>query len=64
MPSGVYLSVTLLMYGPPSDCKGKVVDEESLRQCIRPVCGDVSPGHDEILRVPVPSKTVRRVQAI
>jgi len=31
----------------------KLVDEESLRQCIRPVCGDVSPGHDEIRRVPV-----------
>ena len=30
----------------------KLVDEESLRQCIRPVCGDVSPGHDEIRRVP------------
>jgi hypothetical protein len=31
----------------------KLVDEESLRQCIRPVCGEVSPGHDEIRRVPV-----------
>jgi hypothetical protein len=31
----------------------KFVDEESLRQCIRPVCGEVSPGHDEIRRVPV-----------
>jgi len=31
------------MYGPPQDCKGKVEGEESLRQCVRPVCGDVSP---------------------
>src|SRR5664280_3849625 len=31
----------------------KLVDEESLRQCIRRVCGDVSPGHDEIRRIPV-----------
>jgi hypothetical protein len=31
----------------------KFVEEESLRQCIRPVCGDVSPGHDEIRRAPV-----------
>jgi hypothetical protein len=28
------------MYGPPPDCKGKVWDEESLRQCIRPVGGE------------------------
>jgi hypothetical protein len=28
---------------PPSGCKGKVEGEESLRQCARPVCGDVSP---------------------
>jgi hypothetical protein len=25
------------MYGPPSDCKEKFMDEESLRQCIRRV---------------------------
>jgi hypothetical protein len=31
----------------------KLVDEESLRQCIRPVFRDVSPGYDEIRRVPV-----------
>jgi transposase len=30
----------------------KLRDEESLRQCIRPVCGDVSPGHDEIRQIP------------
>jgi hypothetical protein len=41
------------MYGPPSECKGKVEGEESLRQCIRPVGGELSPGHDEIRRVPV-----------
>jgi hypothetical protein len=29
------------MYGPPSDCKGKVAYEESLRQCIRPVVESV-----------------------
>ena len=34
--------------------QGKSLDEESLRQCIRPVCGGFySPGHDEIRRVPV-----------
>jgi hypothetical protein len=29
------------MYGPPQDCKGKGLGEEtSLRQCIRPLSGD------------------------
>jgi hypothetical protein len=28
-PAGIFTA----MYGPPSDCKGKVLDEESLRQC-------------------------------
>jgi hypothetical protein len=27
--------------------------KESLRQCIRPLCGEFSPGLDEIRRVPV-----------
>jgi len=30
----------LKMYGPPSECKGRFVDEESLRQCIRPLVGE------------------------
>jgi hypothetical protein len=30
----------LKMYGPPSECKGKCGDEESLRQCIRPLVGE------------------------
>jgi hypothetical protein len=31
----------------------KCWDEESLRQCIRPLGGEFSPGLDEIRRVPV-----------
>jgi hypothetical protein len=42
------------MYGPPQDCKGKALSEKtSLRQCIRPLGGDISPGHDEFRCVPV-----------
>jgi hypothetical protein len=42
------------MYGPPQDCKGKATGEKtSLRQCIRPLGGDISPGHDEFRCVPV-----------
>ncbi len=35
------------MYGPPRDCKEKVVAKFSLRKCIRPLVGVFTPGHDE-----------------
>jgi hypothetical protein len=42
------------MYGLLQDCKGKAASQKaSLRQCIRPLGGDISPGHDEFRCVPV-----------
>src|SRR5260370_35297123 len=55
---------TCRMYGPPCECKGKVSNEESLRQCIRPLGGEFSPGLDEIRRVPVLGKDAGLVWAI
>ena len=44
----------LRMYGPPPDCKSRVVGRRvSLRKCIRPLVGDASPGHDDDAHVPV-----------
>src|ERR1017187_455316 len=44
----------LIMYGPPPDCKSRVVGRRvSLRKCIRPLVGDASPGHDDDAHVPV-----------
>src|ERR1017187_6332937 len=42
------------MYGPPPECKSRVVGRRvSLRKCIRSLVGDASPGHDDDAHVPV-----------
>jgi hypothetical protein len=45
-----WLNLVKCMVRRPT-AREKLMNEESLRQCIRPVFGDVSPGHDEIRRV-------------
>ena len=49
LPKTGFWDKCLEMYGPPSDCKGKVDRrEDGLGKCIRPLVEIESPGLDEL----------------
>ena len=50
---------SLKMYGPPRDCKGKVIGGDRSAQMYSALMERAAPGHDE-LRACLPNKSVGR----